>query len=453
MAGRGTSRLAGGLAAAGLLCAWPLSGLGQEQGTGRPSLKVTLSERLGWKDGNDLNEEEDGLTATTNLSLSLSAATPVSALSFDASGGLRNNLSNGSSDVRQPRLRLAYGRESLSSAFDLDLGYRRDDVDSWYLEDDLGIDVVRFATGTREDISTNLGFVFGRGAPFGGSLDLGYRTTTYSDTNDPDLVDGETLDARGRLSFVINPGITALLRGTYSDTDEDAGGRDVLYENVSAGASLAVTQTLTAEIFLGQTRITETEAGIEDRQEGASLELSFTEDRPNGAWTGSFVSDLNDDGDRRATARINRSLDLPRGAINAGFGLSQGDDGDLRPLYSLAYLREHPTSRLNVSLDQAFTTDDDGDEALNSRLSVSYNQDLTALSSLQAAVFLRSTDYLGGPEDADRQIDLNLSYRHSLAQDWGLVAGYTHRIDSDDAATDRSNEIFLSIEKSFWRRF
>lgn len=68
-------------------------------------------------------------------------------------------------------------------------------------------------------------------------------------------------------------------------------------------------------------------------------------------------------------------------------------------------------------------------------------------------MFLRSTDYLGGPEDADRQIDLNLTYRRSLAEDWSLVTGYTHRIDRENDATERSNEIFLSVEKSFWRRF
>ncbi|WP_132464391.1 hypothetical protein [Rhodovulum marinum] len=403
-------------------------------------------------DGDDLDVEEEGLTATTNLSISLNAATSVSAISFDASAGLRKNLSNGSSDVQQPRLRLTYGRENLSSAVDLDLEYRERDVDTLEPDDDLE-DIVRFSTGTREDMSANLGFVFGRDAPFGGGLDLGYRTTRYADTSDPDLVDGETVSATGTLTFVIDPRITALLRGTYSDTDEDAAGRDVLYENISAGARLAVTPTLSTDIFVGYTRTTETEGGIEDQQEGASFELSFTEERLNGAWTGSFVSDLNDDGERRSTVRINRSLDLPRGALDAGFGLSQGEDGDLRPLYSLAYLHERPTSRLNLSLDQAFTTDDNGDEALNSRLSVSYNRDLTELSSLQAAVFLRSTDYLGGSEDADRQIDLNLSYRHSLAEDWGLVAGYTHRIDSENDTTERSNEIFLSIEKSFWRRF
>lgn len=349
MTGRGAYKRAGGLAAAGLLCAWPLAGPAQEAGAGRPSLAFTLSERIQWEDG---DEEDEGWTATTGLALSINSATPVSALRFDASAGLEKRLEGDSDlDLSDPRLRLTYERENRSSAFDLDLRYRQTDVDALDPDDTLE-EVVRFGRGTRENASVDIGFVFGRTAPVGGSLDLGYAVTEYSDTDDPSLVDGETVDVTGTLDFVLDPRITALLRATYSDTDEDDGGRDVLYENLSVGANAEVTPTLTAGLFVGYTRTTETVGGVEDRQDGASLELSFTEDRPNGAWTGSFVSDLSDDGNRRTTARINRSLDLPRGAISAGVGLSQGDDGDLRPLYSLAYLHERPRSRLNLSLDR-----------------------------------------------------------------------------------------------------
>lgn len=445
--------LAGGLAAAGLLSTWPFAGLSQEQSSGRPSLEFVLSERVQWEDGDDVDDKDKGWTVTTGLGLSLDTATAVSKLSFDAYGGLENNLNNGDFDWSDPRLSLTYGRESRSSAFDLDLGYRRRDVNDSDEDDNLEDDVLRFGKGTREDITANVGLIFGREAPLGGSIDLGYGTTTYSDASDPDLVDGETVDVAGRLSFVIDPRITAFIRTAYSDTDEDKGGRDVRHENVSIGTSLAVTPTFTADIFIGHTRFTETESGIKNTREGTSLELSFTEKRLNGNWTGSFISDINDSGDRRTTARINRSLNLPRGTINAGFGFSQSEGEDLRPLYSLAYLHETPRSQLNVSLDQRFTTTDSGDDALNSRLGISFSRELTALSSLQAGMLLRSTDYLTGSDDPDRRVDLSLTYRHSLAEDWDLVGGYTHRVDTENDTTNQSDKIFLSIEKSFWRRF
>jgi len=448
-------RRAGKLTLAGLLLVWPLSGIGQEQeAPGRPSLKFTLSERLGWKEGDDLNREEEGLTATTGLGIVFDTATPVSSLNFTLDGGLRNNLSNGSSDLRDPRLQLTYGRENRSTALDLDLSYRRDDVDTRALDDDLETDVVRFGTGTREDIRTDLGFVFGRDDPFGGSLDLSYSASLYSDTDDdPSLQDRERYFTRGQLNFEITPRIDALLRATYSDTDRAGTGRDVRQTNLSAGATFTVNETLTTTALLGHTRTTERVRGVTTRTGGPSLRLSFEQERPNGTWTGSLNSDLNDTGRRRGAVRLNRSLDLPRGTIRAGAGLSQSEDFDLQPLYSLAYTHERPRSDIDVSFEQSFTTDDDGDEALNSRLNASYRQQLTALASLQAGFVLRTTDYLGNTDDDDSLMTFNLAYRHNLAEDWALVSGYRHEVDNDNDSIDRTDEIFLTIEKSFWRRF
>jgi hypothetical protein len=453
MASRATYGLAGGLAAAGLLFVCPLPGLGQELAAGRPTLRFNLSERLGWKEGTDVNTDEEGLTATTGFGLSLNSATVASRLQFDMSGGLRKNLSNGDTSTRNPLLRLSYGRQNLSSAMNFDLGYRQDDVDSRYADDDLETDVVQFGTGTQQDVFTKLGFAFGRTAPFGGGFDLGYNSKTYSGTDDPSLLDSERRNASGRLEFQFDPRITGLLRASYDDTEREGNGRDTLYENVAAGASFAVTPTLTTDLFLGRSRVTNSGNIPEETQDGLSFNFSFVQERPNGNWTGSFLSDLNDNGVRRTTARIDRSLDLPRGGIRAGFGLSQSEDTDLRPLYSLAYLHERLSSSLNVSFNQAFTSNDDGDEALNSRLNVSYRRALTDLSSLQAGIVFRSSNYLGNSDQDDSQINLNLSYRHNLAEDWDLVSGYIHRLDNDNNTTDRSDEVFLSIEKSFWRRF
>jgi hypothetical protein len=113
-----------------------------------------------------------------------------------------------------------------------------------------------------------------------------------------------------------------------------------------------------------------------------------------------------------------------------------------------------PTSALNVSFNQAFTTDDDGNEALNSRFNVFYQKGLTDLSSVEAGLILRTTNYLGDDGNDDSTLDLNLAYRHNLAESWDLVGGYVHTIDSEnDSSTNRSDEVFLTIQKSFWRRF
>jgi len=445
--------LARRLATAGLLFLLPLSGPAQELAPGRPTLRFDLSERLGWKEGTDVNTDEEGLTATTGLGLALNSATIASSLSFDAHVGLRKNLSNGERSVRNPAMNLAYGRENLSSALNFGLGYRQSDVNAVDVNDDIETDVVQFGTGTRQNIFSDLGFAFGRDAPFGGNLNLGYNETTYSGTDDPGLIDTERHNIGGTLTFQIDPRITALLRAGYDDTNRTGNGRDTLYENIAAGVSLAMTETLTTDLFIGQTRVTNSGDIPEQTQDGFSFNLSFIEERPNGAWSGSFISDLNDDGIRRTTARIDRNMALPRGNIRAGFGLSQSRSDELRPLYSLAYQHNRPKSSLDISFRQAFTTDDEGNEALNSRFNISYQRALTELSGFQAGVVMYSTDYLGGDQNRDSQVDLNLAYRRNLAEDWDLVGGYTHNISSENDATDRYDEVFLTIQKSFWRRF
>lgn len=435
----------GGLAAAGLLAAYPLAGLGQaqqEQGAGVAEL--TIGPGVRWDD-------EDGFEALLGVGGAIRRQTEFDDLDFEFSAGLEQGAGNIAEIPFTDRfLRLTYGRETPRNALDFGLRYRRADIND--IEDLDNEDVLEFGDGKREDYGANAGFVFGRQDPFGASLDLRYDVRDYSDTDDADFEDRERAFVAAALRFDIDPRISTEIRGELGDTDVD-GGRDTRRETLGLGLAFDVTQTLTSDLFLGQTRVTESGNVPEDTEEGFVLRFSFVEERRNGAWTGSLVSDLTDDLERRTTARVGRSLELPLGAFSAGFGLSQSEDDDVRPLYSLAYTREGPRSAFNVSFDQIFTTDDDGDEALNSRLALSYLQALTELASLRAGLAYRDTTYITGDEEDEDRLDVSLVYRQQLAEDWDLVSSYVHRIDRDDDDTERDDEFYLGIEKTFRRRF
>lgn len=75
------------------------------------------------------------------------------------------------------------------------------------------------------------------------------------------------------------------------------------------------------------------------------------------------------------------------------------------------------------------------------------------MSSFGASLSLRQTTYLTGNQEDDSRLDLRLVYRYQLAEDWGLVSSYVHRIDSENDNTERDDEIYLGIEKTFKRRF
>ncbi|WP_287188256.1 hypothetical protein, partial [Rhodovulum sp.] len=437
--------LTAGLAAVGLVFMGAQQAPAQDAAGGLVA-DLRFSQRLTW--------EDDDFYATTGIGLALTSRTRNPSFGLFLDGGLELGAEGESGvTLADPVLRLTFGHEAASSAIDLSLRYRESDVDTLFEEDVFGQDVLVFDEGTRKDLSTSLGFVFGRDAPFGGSLDLGYSTRRYSGTSDPSLLDEDRTSAALALRFDIDPRIRASLRASVAETDRDGAGRDIRNESLGAGLDLSVTQTLTAGLFLGRTRVVESGAGPRSVEDGLAYRLSLTEQRPNGTLSGSLVSDIDEVG-RRTTARIDRDLELRAGRLRAGVGVSEGSDGDLRPLISLGWAQDLPRGSFGITLDQAFTTDSDGEEALNSQIALSWRQELTPLSSLQTGIRLRDTDFLGGAGVDTRKITLDLVYRHALAGDWDMLGGYTHTLSRQEGASDsRSDEVFIGVEKRVRWRF
>ncbi|MBL3566217.1 hypothetical protein JMM59_14590, partial [Rhodovulum sulfidophilum] len=53
-----------------------------------------------------------------------------------------------------------------------------------------------------------------------------------------------------------------------------------------------------------------------------------------------------------------------------------------------------------------------------------------------------------------RKLQLDLVYRHALAEDWNLVGGYSHSIsDKSDEDRDHSSKVFIGLEKATRWRF
>ncbi|MCE8455100.1 hypothetical protein [Rhodovulum sulfidophilum] len=441
---RRTYRLTGGLAAAGLVLLGIPPAAAQEQGGLETQLR--FSQRLTQEDGT--------LSTTTGLGVTLSSRTRTEAFLFSVDSGLEQDFDGSALQQKDPRLILSYSRESLSSALAADFSYRQSDVDALSEDDDISDGVLRLDEGLLKRYSGNLSLQLGRDAPFGATVDLGYSAKTYSETSDPDLLDEESVNATVALRFDLDPRISAGLRSSFSETDRDDPGQDTDSASIGGTLDFGVTKTLSTNAYLGYSRVTKSTPGFpEDVQKGLAYTLSFTELRPNGDLSGSLGSDIDEAG-RRTTARLDRSLELPSGALRAGVGLSTSEDDDLRPLLSFSYDRGLKRGTFGVKLDQAFSTDSDGEEALNSDFRVTYRQELTPLSSLQAGVVLRDTDFVDDANTDSRKLQLDLVYRHALAEDWNLVGGYSHSIsDKSDEDRDHSSKVFIGLEKATRWRF
>ncbi|ARE42508.1 hypothetical protein RGUI_4191 (plasmid) [Rhodovulum sp. P5] len=452
MTGPARAGLRRGLAAAGLLVVFAQPGPAQQ--TGANTATLTLTPGMTWDGGTDT---EDTARAALGLGFSMIRQSRSSYFTFSASGQAEwgeTNASSPTSNFTDRALRLGYGRDSRDTKFDLAFGYRQGDIDDLTLSIPLTQDVVVIDGGTVETYTGTAALEFGRTARFGGTLELGYGATVYSDTQRTDLDDRETASAAATLRFDIDDRIGARLVTSLSRSDRDNNGQDTDRTAIGAGLVLGVTKTLTAEIEAGRSEvITGYGPGTDSKAVGGYYTLSFTETRPDGAITGSLKSDLNDSGERRDTARLARRFELPAGTFLAGIGASQGENDNLRPLYDLIWRRELPRAALSASFAQGFTTSSDGDEALNSRLNLTYLQELSPEASVQAGLMLAATDYVGAGVDDTQRVDLSLAYRHRLTRDWDAIGSYAHSFSRDRGGDEEeSGTVFLGLEKSFrWR--
>lgn len=421
-----------------------LSGIAMAQDTGGVEANLTFSQGLIYSD-------RDGTFGRTNLGFGLTSNSRSQNLGFNLSGALEQDFDDGfSTQVVNPRASLSYGIESRQTAVTTNLSYRTSDADGFVSEpgglpEDLILD-----DGTREDMNAAVGLNFGREMRFGGAVNLGYRETAYSDTVSTDLVDSHKVNIGLNLSFEIDRRITATLGYSWSETDRD-NNRDVLNENLSAGAQLAVTPTLDANVSVGQSRVTVTNGGVDTVTEGLSYNVGLTQDRPVVALRFSLSSDLSEAG-RRTTVTVGGTFETQRGEFVADVGLSEGSDIEIRPLLTLHYSEDLPRGSYSVALDQRFNTDADGDETLNRRLRLNWRQDLAPTSSLASSLTYQITDVLGMGDDAAR-LELGLTYRQDLTEDWAFTTSYTHSlVNQDGLSTTQENEIFIGLETSVgWR--
>lgn len=392
--------------------------------------------------------DTDGTYGRTELGFGLTSITRVQSLELSISSALRQDLDDGLDlEIEDPRLTLSYGIESRQTALTTDLSYRRSDADA-FVEDVSGLPgVLLLDEGTREDSNASVGLAFGREARFGGSFNLGYRDLSYSDTTSTDLVDTRTVTAGLDFEFEIDPRITATLGYNRSDIDR-ATDRDTVTQRLTAGAQFAVTQSLDANLSIGQSRTAVTDAGVETITEGLTYGIGLTRARPGGDLRFSLNSNVSENG-RRTTATVGTTYEMRRGEINAALGLSEGTDNSIRPVATLSYSEELPRGSYAISLNQDFSTTSDGDEALNSRLRLNWQQDLTRVARISSNLTYQVTDVLGADEDTSR-LELGLGYSRDLTDDWAMTTRFSHSIvDEDGSATERENDLFIGLETSF----
>ena len=424
--------------------------LAQDEGAGGTNMTLGVSQRLSYTD--DTTTSDGAFIATTGLNFGLSSATKVDTITLKTGSGLAYDSDTGEVTLIDPTLSLAYGQTSKNAGFSGTFGYREVDVSS-STEVTAGTDTFLILDdGTRVDAGGSVSFDFGRTDPISGSVTLSHNRLWYRDTTSADLVDQDTTSVSGALSLRLDDRITTSLTAgvTKRTTEDDV---DTTTVSLGGGASLAYTKRLTLDAGVRYSQISQTSSGVTAESSGIGYSFGADYEMPDGAITGSLNSSVDENG-RIYNGRIGRQMKLKNGSLGLSFGLSGRDLTELAPLYTFRYKTEVTRGAdASLQLSQSFATNDSGRQAVNTTLSASYAQPLTKVSSLGASIQYRSTMVTNFTDEDTSLLDIGVNYTHVLAQDWGLVTGYSHsRTASDTAADSQSNTVFVGLKKDFtWR--
>lgn len=439
-----------GVLLVGSLCAGTLA-LAQDGATGGLFARIDVSAGLEAETGAGAT---DDVTARAGLSFGFDSVTRNQAFSFRAGSNLE--LDGNGADLVRPRATLSYKTETRATEISVDAAYSETDLNRSTLDDLEVEDEIIADAGRRTSASASLRLITGKDAPFGTDTRLSWSKRDYTGTIDPDLYASTTQRLATTLRFDVTP--TARLRLTASQDrreDEDALRTDRTTTRLGAGADLQIDRAWALAADVSATTI-ETERDplvpgprVTTRTEGLDVALKLSRAMPNGSLTFGLRREVELTGSR-TVLDIGRSLALREGSLEATLGLVRFDTGDTAPVATLSWNRKlTPTSSVNASLSRSATVNSDDQDILSTRLSLGYEQQITEVSRWTASMGLADTDVQGGPGDK-RRLDLGLSYRHALTEDWDLAAGLNHRLTYEDGLRkDSITTLTLNVERSF----
>lgn len=428
----------------------------QEVPDGARQIILDVGQRLEWSDNPDLEEEgEDRFTSRTTLQFTGFRRSRSDILSFSLGGDFE--LSDGDEDVdngiANPNLGLAWARDVGHAQTGISFDYREADLGSttgtFFNEDTDSIDFGTVDRGTRQTADLRLNGAFGIESPVGGSYDLWQRQIRYSDTDDEDLRDADRLTFDAGVFVVAGPRVTLGLEGFYSDFDEvGPGDLDTVETRLDSFADITFSQRLSGRFALGWEEVEEsgTSNNVED---GVVFEADLTQALQRSEISFGVASDIVASG-RRSEVRFGQSFDLPRNELSYSLGLSRLEDEDTEPLIGFAWSQDLPRGGVRALIEQTATTSRDNENLINSRMALGYTHELTARSGVDLEFAFIDRNDRSTEDDDSQRFDINLTYRHTLYQDWNLVSGISLvRLEEDDGEDTDANTIFVGLEKRF----
>lgn len=432
-----------------------------------------FESRLTFDDNFQLQPNTAGSSAIfdNKLTFDLSSITANQEFRFDGSGVLRYADFPGRtvSGFEDPNLRLRYRIENSNSRLTINGRYRsvdREFLDPFFLADDiatalaLGVDPNTLPLdsdgGTLTTNFASLLYETGLNAPLGFRIGASHAERDYSNLTvaNPRLFDTQTdrVDATvtAKLSPVTVMSFNAGLE-QYEARDTEQTERKTVDYSIGITQDINPVMVLDARIGLTKVDTDKVPANLSSSRSGTNGLLKLTKTVPRGTVFGALDSSVNQNG-TQTSLRFGRDLQLPSGNLSASLGLVRTPSGSTNYIAAIAYDHALKSSDITVSLNRDVSTNNVDEDILDTRLTVDYNMQINAVSSLQLTLNYgrsESADSLGGVPTQTRTT-LRAAYTRELTPDWDMSGGVTLRRKTDSQSGDaNSNAVFLSLNRDF----
>lgn len=460
---RPLSKTIGGAVLGGaVLMALPATAQDQTVNEG-PNLTARLAFDLEVNDNFDLREDSvgTGVIGTATLGFGLQQETQTDSVNLTAQGSARGSdfpEIGTEFDLDDPRIGAAYTRTVDDTEVGLSLRFQSIDLAFFDPLSDVGdegnFDGTR-TEGRRTSLRAAANMALNQDGPVSFDLGLTASSIDFTDSNDPDDEDRNSVAGRAELGFDVSPTLRlttgAQLRyEQYPERDEDEVRR---VERADIGAIAQVNPVLDLIARIGYSRAENDARGETRDEEGVVGDLSFVVAEPRGETRGGVFSTLNENGTRTGVT-VGKRVEFRNADLDGDIGLTLTDDNDVFAIGDITYSYALRASQISLSASQQFGVNEDGEDEVNTLGSVAFRQFVTERDSFDLALVAglsRLAD--GDTTDEQQRVNFTARYNRAITRDWSVNFGYRGRFqDETDEGRATSNAVFVGVARDFAAR-
>ena len=392
------------------------------------------------------------LTVSERADFNVSTETRTQKFQLSGGGSARYTFASGGGSVLdfvRPDVNLRYTNDVKGAGVQATAKYQTVDVVGFYDIDPSVVTIIVADPGTITNWGGSVFADFGRNAPASFSFGLNYNKDDVNGTADPTLFDNSLTSFNAGAGLRFSPVTQGDLRIGHQIYDaSDA----VSTRTVTSTVDFTVTHELKSALKLtgnvGYLTRDLTQSGTTAQRSGFKAGLRVDQARPAGDLFGRIDYDGTGPS-TRTSLTVGGSIQMPAADISGSVTAANVSGSGLELIGSASYAQQMSDGSLRFGVNQAFTTNQNDQEILTTRLNFQYLKNVTSNSDVNVSLnYTRSEDAGAGSYPTQNRATLGAAYSRALTPDWNMSVGYNHRLYSDDTNRADSDSVYLTLSRN-----